>query len=221
MNFEYKTVSIKEAEIEKQVLKKDEDTRGYRPDIIFYTDEDETIYVEITNSCGKTVNDYYEIWERLDKTVIEVKKYENCNISYMEMDEDDQFFHIYDETIFRFLYNPIMDKARREQLELMAELSDRKKEYEQNQYNKKCKQHIYDTLKKIKNYTMFFNNLTIVKEDKEYKYISADNFYKHKNYWFNLTYEDAIVNLKIPNIIANEFKYYDEINIKFGYKKII
>lgn len=125
VDLEYKEVTIVDAVMEKQVLNKDYKTNGYRPDIIFYTDTGEEIYCEITCANGKTVNDYYDIWHRLNKTVVEVRYYDNRYIinalnedNYTnDVIDDDEVFHdlliASYETNFRYLYDPVINKARK------------------------------------------------------------------------------------------------------------
>lgn len=105
---EYSKKRVVKTDSEKKVLKKDKITNGYVPDIILYTQDGDEIYVEVTVSSGKMVSDYYDIWYRLKKTVLE------CKLK----DGDIQF---------KYLYDPIRDQARRAILMQSKALADKKK----------------------------------------------------------------------------------------------
>lgn len=83
--------------------------KKYKPDIILYTDDNREIYCEI--SVYKSLNsaDYYEQWQDRGKTVIEIKKTE-----IMDMHLDG--YRLSRDLIISYLYDPILDKARKRKI---------------------------------------------------------------------------------------------------------
>lgn len=113
-------VKIVDAYMERKVLKKDEITNGYQPDLVLISDKGEHIYCEITVTSGKTVEEYYDIWRRLNKNVIEIREsdnkgmYEKNNICFEELK-------------IRNLYSIVIDRARREKHKRNIELAEKKR----------------------------------------------------------------------------------------------
>ena len=91
--------------------------KKYTPDIILYTDNNREIYCEI--SVYKSVNtaDYFEEWKALGKTVIEIRKTE-----IMDMHLDG--YRLSRDLIISYLYDPILDKARKQKINESQKLID-------------------------------------------------------------------------------------------------
>lgn len=140
INFEYREVFINKCDMEKKVLRKDELSNGYIPDIVAYNDNGDEIYIEITNSSGKTVNDYGTIWKRLNTQVLEVKVSDFYSVG---LD-------------FINLYSPTVEMARVEYLAEMEKLAGQKKLFET----------ILLAISKYK----FCENIKSVKAGNKYKY---------------------------------------------------
>lgn len=133
----YFTEKIIRAETEKTVLKKDDKTDGLRPDILFYTESGKRIIVEVTVGNGKTVAEYHNRWERVGDTVLEVRLSDNNDIYDSDFYEEDIDFieqlilsdyEFNDKRVFRYLYSPVLNQARRDVEIRKAKLSDLKKE---------------------------------------------------------------------------------------------
>lgn len=110
VEFDNVNINIVKAITEKKVLSKDEFTKGYIPDICATTDNGEDIYIEITDSSGKTVNEYSEIWKRLGCKVLEVKV---CDFYEYGLE-------------FVNLYNPIIEKSRSDYICSLERMSKQK-----------------------------------------------------------------------------------------------
>ena len=89
--------------------KSDKHSKKYTPDIILYTDDNRQIDCEI--SVYKSLNsaDYYEQWQDRGKTVIEIKKTEI-------MDMHLYGYRLSRDLIISYLYDPILDKARKRKI---------------------------------------------------------------------------------------------------------
>ena len=122
VDFDYEIIKVVDAVLEKRVLKKDDITNGYQPDITFITDTGEEIYVEITVASGKSVSKYSTIWNRLKRPVIELKYSENKDVTRtfnfldaceaIDLTDPDAEVMIYSNVSIRFLYSPIVAVAR-------------------------------------------------------------------------------------------------------------
>lgn len=74
-NIQYEKTYIDRAEIEKWAIEKgNEEVGGYKPDITAYDKNNKEIYIEVTYQTGKTVEEYYNKWNKLNRNVIEVRK---------------------------------------------------------------------------------------------------------------------------------------------------
>lgn len=187
----YTTKKIIGAESEKKVLSKDELTKGYIPDIILYTEDGDEIYVEVTVSSGKMVSDYYDIWKRLRKTVIECKL------------RDDNIF-------FRYLYDPVRDKARIESVSTAAILAN-KEVYE-------VKKFISSTIKAIKeklkeDYNMKVKNIN----GNSVLVTSKGKICETK--WKHIVYRNKIYNRKEAEVVWKRLKEAG-FDIRSGYYKV-
>lgn len=211
-NIEYEEVYIEKAEIEKWAIKRGDVVGGYKPDITAYDKSNKEIYIEVTYQTGKTI-EYYDKWKSLNKTVLEVRK--NDNVYIEKYYDDEEVFiediYIYDDKMFRFLYDPVLDEARREKLKTETLLADKEREYKRN---KECVGYIYDKLKEVINYLKYNENIKVIKEDREYKYNTV-NGYVYKNYWFKATFKGASINLKIPNIVVNLLNKIEGLKVEY------
>ena len=136
VEFNYKIEHIIKADMEKRILKKDDTSKGLQPDIIFYTESGNRILVEITVGNGKTVQEYYDRWSRLNNVVLELRFSDNKHIDYSPI-YDKSIESIKDITIsdykfddnrnFRFLYDPLLNDARNDIFYKNIELADAKK----------------------------------------------------------------------------------------------
>ncbi|EMP0348736.1 hypothetical protein [Clostridioides difficile] len=92
--------------------------KKYTPDIILYTDNNREIYCEI--SVYKSVNtaDYFDEWKVLGKTVIEIRKTE-----IMDMHLDG--YRLSKDLIISYLYDPILDKARKQKISESQKIIDK------------------------------------------------------------------------------------------------
>lgn len=217
-NIQYEEVYVDKAEIEKWAIEKgNKEVGGYKPDITIYSKDNKKIYIEVTHQTGKTVEEYYSKWAKLNKTVIEARKKDNVNIE-IEYDQDgySKEIHVYDDKIFKFLYDPILDEARREKLKIEAMLATKEKE---DIYNKKCVSFIYDKLKEVKRYLETSKDIKVVKVGKEYKYIT-NRGYEYKNYWFKATFKNISLNLKIPNIVVDLLNSINGLTVEYSPYKI-
>ena len=210
-NIEYEEIYIEKAEIEKWAIKRGAEIGGYKPDITAYDKNNQEIYIEVTYQTGKTI-EYYDKWKALNKTVLEVRKSDNV---YIQKCCDNEIYidnvYIYDDKVFRFLYNPILDKARRKKLKVEALLADKEREHNRN---KECVGYIYRKLKEVINYLKYNENIKVIKEDREYKYNTL-NGYVHKNYWFKATFKGVSINLKIPNIVVNLLNKIEGLSVEY------
>lgn len=218
-NIQYKKIYINKAEIEKWAIEKgNEEVGGYKPDITAYDENNKEIYIEVTYQTGKTVNEYYNKWDKLNKNVIEVRKKDNVDIeiSYSQEDGYCKEIYIYNDKVFRFLYSPLLDEARKEKLKIEAMLATKEKE---DIYNKKCVSFIYDKLKEVKRYLEISKDIKVVKVGKEYKYIT-NRGYEYKNYWFKATFKNISLNLKIPNIVVDLLNSINGLTVEYSPYKI-
>lgn len=183
----YETKNIIEAKSEKKVLSKDNISKGYVPDVILYTDDGDEIYVEVTVSSGKMVSDYYDIWYRLGKTVIECK-----------LKEEDIYF--------RYLYDPIRDKARKESVLTAKILAD-----------KQIKQLISNKIIEIKNDLKRKYKMTI-KNINGNKVLVTSKGKVCESKWKHIIYKDGIYNRKEPEAVWKRLKEAG-FDVRYGYKK--
>lgn len=102
--------------------KSDKHSKKYTPDIILYTDDNRQIDCEI--SVYKSLNsaDYYEQWQDRGKTVIEIKKTE-----IMDMHLDG--YMLSRDLIISYLYDPILDEARKRKISLSQKIIDDDKDF--------------------------------------------------------------------------------------------
>ena len=217
VNFEYREVFLTNAMSEKVALKKDSVTKGTRPDITAYTDTGEVIYIEVTNISGKRVTDYYDIWNRLNSTVIEVRKTGNLDktIDYTDFYDEEGCFNdeMYYEALvlndkeFRILYSPIMEKARREKLKILTAIANKKRiAIQKNQLkefiNKKLNE-INQDAKDNKIPKMPVKD--IVYDKNGIRYIGFNNF-EYPSYWYKIIYKGIVIYRKLPSKISHELK---------------
>lgn len=216
VKFEYKEVLLNNADTEKTALKGDDITKGYRPDITAYTNDGETVYIEVTNQSGKTVKEYYDVWKRLNKTVIEVRKVDNVDddINYEDyIDEygfDDEGYYediIINDKSFRILYDPVVDEARREKLNILKDIADKKKESEQKDYLKKLvNRKLFEINKDAKENKIDKMPVQDIKfEGGKCVYIGFNNF-KYPSYWYKIFYEGITIYRTLPVKIYKELK---------------
>ena len=225
VEFEYKEVLLNNADTEKTILKGDNITKGYRPDITSYTSDGETVYIEVTNQSGKTVKEYYDIWKRLNKTVIEVRKVDNVDDSINYEDYIDEYGFdgegyyedmVKEDKVFRILYDPIGEEARKERNKIAIDIANKKKLSEQKEY-----------LKKLVNRKLFEIN-NDAKENKIDKmpiqdikfengrcvYIGFNNF-KYPSYWYKIFYKGITIYRTLP------VKIYKELQNRCEYLTIV
>lgn len=98
----------------------------YIPHLIFYTDKENEVYCEITVKNSKSISQYYEIWKENQKTVLEIKKVEDPSLFPSK-------FLFEGDLSLTYLYDPILDKAKRQKLLAAKKLADKqRKEFEKN-----------------------------------------------------------------------------------------
>lgn len=85
----YKEVNIIDAIMEKKVLDKNEETKGYRPDLIFITEDNEIIYGEVTCKSSKPIREYEDRWKRAGKIVVEIKPIYGKDNRVIDLKEDE------------------------------------------------------------------------------------------------------------------------------------
>ena len=152
--------------------------KKYTPDIILYTDNNREIYCEI--SVYKSINtaDYFEEWKALDKTVIEIKKTE-----IMDMHLDG--YRLSRDLIISYLYDPILDKARKakisESQKLINDLNSVNRTLKNNNLNKEKHIQINNNIhkKEYKNFNDKINKEFNDKVDYDIKK-HIDNLYAEK-----------------------------------------
>lgn len=152
--------------------------KKYTPDIILYTDNNREIYCEI--SVYKSINtaDYFEEWKALDKTVIEIKKTE-----IMDMHLDG--YRLSRDLIISYLYDPILDKARKakisESQKLIDDLNSVNRTLKNNNLNKEKHIQINNNIhkKEYKNFNDKINKEFNDKVDYDIKK-HIDNLYAEK-----------------------------------------
>ena len=218
-NIQYKKIYVNKAEIEKWAIEKgNEEVGGYKPDITAYDENNREIYIEVTYQTGKTVNEYYNKWGKLNRNVIEVRKKDNIDIEINYSQEEGYWKEIYihDDKVFRFLYSPLLDEARKEKLRIETVLATREKE---DLLKKEHINFIYEKLRNVKRYLEVSRNVKVIKSGKEYKYITS-NGYEYKNYWFKATFKDTSINLKIPNIVVDLLNKINGLNVEYSPYKI-
>lgn len=200
VDFKYKEIFLTDALKEKKVLNGDSLTKGYRPDIVSFTDNSETVYIEVTVNSGKRVDEYYDIWQRLNTTVIEVRKKDNVED---RKNESDIYSHCDDKVIrkkvFRILYSPVVEKARQEKNEIAMRIADEKRKKEQKEILKK---YVNETIKKVNKIALenkiFRMPVTEVNfENGGYTYKGFNNF-EYPSYWYKISYKDVFVFRKLP-----------------------
>ena len=120
--------------------------------------------------------------------------------------------YIHDDKVFRFLYSPVLDEARREKLRIESILATKEKE---EFLKKEHINFIYEKLRNVKRYLEASKNVKVVKNGKEYKYI-ANNGYEYKNYWFKASFKDVSINLKIPNIVVDLLNKINGLNVEYS-----
>lgn len=174
----YETKNIIGVDSEKKVLSKDELTKGYIPDIILYTEDNDEIYVEVTVSSGKMVSDYYDIWKRLGKTVIECKL------------QDDNIF-------FRYLYDPVRDKARIESISTARILDDKEV--------KEVKNFISDTIKAIKENLKIDYNMKVQHINGNLELVTAKGKICETK-WKHIVYRNKKYNRKEAEVVWKRLK---------------
>ena len=216
VKFEYKNILLNDAEAEKVALKKDELTKGTRPDITAYTDKGETVYIEVTNISGKTVKEYYDVWYRLGKTVIEVRKADNVDDTvnhedYYEIDgfDSEAYYEdiVIDDKAFRILFDPVVDKARRHKLRVAKNIADRKRRAIQE---KQLKEFVNNKLSEI-NEDAKNNKIPkmpvqeIVFSKKKITYVGFNKF-EYPSYWYKITYKGISIYRNLPSKISKELK---------------
>ena len=214
-NIQYEKTYIDRAEIEKWAIEKgNEEVGGYKPDITAYDKNNKEIYIEVTYQTGKTVEEYYNKWNKLNRNVIEVRKKDNVDVEISCSQEEGYLKEIYihDDKVFRFLYSPVLDEARREKLRIEAILATKEKE---EFLKKEYINFIYEKLRNVKRYLETSKNVKVVKNGKEYKYI-ASNGYEYKNYWFKASFKDVSINLKIPNIVVDLLNKINGLNVEYS-----
>ena len=213
--FKYKEILLNDEELEKTVLKRDEETKGYRPDITSYTNDMETIYIEVTDRSGKRVSEYYDIWKRLNKTVIEVRKTENLTTNAHEgFFFTNDGFEIYEtcstvaeEKTFRLLYNPIVETARQEKNNILMRIADKKRKTERKERFAKFINNVLDEINK----TALESKIEKmpVKEIKFQNggclYIGFNDF-EYPSYWYKVCFKDVFVYRKLPPKIYKALK---------------
>ena len=64
----------------KRIEKGNEEVGGYKTDITAYDKNNKEIYIEVTYQTGKTVEEYYNKWNKLNRNVIEVRKKDNVDV---------------------------------------------------------------------------------------------------------------------------------------------
>ena len=214
-NIQYEKTYIDRAEIEKWAIEKgNEEVGGYKPDITAYDKNNKEIYIEVTYQTGKTVEEYYNKWNKLNRNVIEVRKKDNVDVEISCSQEEGYLKEIYihDDKVFRFLYSPVLDEARREKLRIESILATKEKE---EFLKKEYINFIYEKLRNVKRYLETSKNVKVVKNGKEYKYI-ANNGYEYKNYWFKASFKDVSINLKIPNIVVDLLNKINGLNVEYS-----
>lgn len=214
-NIQYEKTYIDRAEIEKWAIEKgNEEVGGYKPDITAYDKNNKEIYIEVTYQTGKTVEEYYNKWNKLNRNVIEVRKKDNVDVEISCSQEEGYLKEIYihDDKVFRFLYSPVLDEARREKLRIESILATKEKE---EFLKKEYINFIYEKLRSVKRYLETSKNVKVVKNGKEYKYI-ANNGYEYKNYWFKASFKDVSINLKIPNIVVDLLNKINGLNVEYS-----
>lgn len=214
-NIQYEKIYIDRAEIEKWAIEKgNEEVGGYKPDITAYDKNNKEIYIEVTYQTGKTVEEYYNKWNKLNRNVIEVRKKDNVDVEISCSQEEGYLKEIYihDDKVFRFLYSPVLDEARREKLRIESILATKEKE---EFLKKEHINFIYEKLRNVKRYLEASKNVKVVKNGKEYKYI-ANNGYEYKNYWFKASFKDVSINLKIPNIVVDLLNKINGLNVEYS-----
>ena len=169
--------------------------KKYTPDIILYTDDNREIYCEISVYKSLNTADYYEQWQNLGKTVIEIKKTEI-------MDMNLEAYKFSRDLIISYLYDNILDKARKGKISAVKNVSNPlynknnilfKSEYSNNQ------KHSQLNYKKENKKEFITKNEEIGFEDKVDYEIK-----KHRNYLFK------------ENILRAEYRY---VNVKNKNKK--
>lgn len=236
VEFTRKEVTIVDALLEQRVLKKNEETKGYQPDIVLITDTGEHIYCEITVLNGKTVNDYHDIWNKLNKPVLEIKYSENeiindvfnildtfNNLNYI--DETEELFLFNDATV-RFLYSPVIDKARKEYHISRLKIAENFKKDEEIKELKKLETARYNNAKKDlwltimrmiewyrdkTKFKVYYNSLFMKWTDELGKDLPLE--------WNNIEYNGFILNLKLPTVVWNMLSV-NKVKFNKGYKNV-
>lgn len=221
-NFQLKPVRIVDALVETRVLKKDEVSDGYQPDLVLISEDGEYIFCEVTVSSGKTVEQYYTIWDRLQTPVIEFKYNENREMTQIlnmmdavkqmnfledELSEHEELF-VFNSATMRFLYSPIIDSARKEYHTKRTILADKlKADYEAALSAKRLIIKQRDSRKEFWAKLMalidwYYNKTNFKVRYDRYNKKWVDSSGKELWLeWNHLNYNDVILNLKLPKIV--------------------
>lgn len=196
----YKNLSTRgiRAEIEKENVnivnasiiynESDKYDKNYTPDMILYTDDNREIYCEISVYKSLNTSDYYEQWQRLGKTVIEIKKTEIMDMSL-------EAYKFSRGLIISYFYDPILDEARKNKISESQKLI--------SNYNDE----IYKTKNLSKNSSQQLNNTIYESLDK-----MCEKEYKEFNYKVDCDIRKHLDNLCDENILTK--KYIDKRNKK-------
>lgn len=113
----------------------------YIPHLIFYTEEGNEVYCEITVRQSKSISKYYDIWKANNKTILEIKKVDDLSLFPKK-------FLFEGDLSLTYLYDPILDKAKRHKLLAAKKLADqRRKEIKENMPKRKVPKRVRRALK--------------------------------------------------------------------------
>ena len=116
--------------VEKGEDKLKNSNKEYIPHLIFYTEQGNEIYCEITTKQSKSISKYYDIWKADNKTILEIKKVDDLSMFPKN-------FLFAENLSLTYLYDPILEKAKRHKLLVAKKLADeQRKEFEKNKSKK-------------------------------------------------------------------------------------
>lgn len=185
---DYIAKKVVKVEADKKILRKDNITKGYVPDLVLYTHDGDEIYVEVVANSGKSIHDYYDIWRRINKTVIECRMIDG-------------------KLKFSYLFNEVRDKARKAVLKNTKALVEKKRLENVNEIN--C------LIAIMENHVAKRYRLKRKTVDGWPVLVTADGEpYEYK--WNHIIYDDVILNKKLPKAVWIMLKR-NGINVREGY----
>lgn len=195
IRYQYETVKLVKAEIEKQVVRKEGDLKGFRSDLNVYDEDGNIYFIEVTYTSGKPLNSYYELWKRGNSTVYEVKATkskvslkDSFQNNYLISNESGELEGIE----MRLLYDPIIDEGQRELMRKKAAKAIDRKSYLAGE--------LRDELKKARRKNRVYKKQNKTTDKWHHHRMGTDEFVT--SYLYIIRYKGEIFKEKMPKEVA-------------------